>query len=63
MLQFLEVISILAKSNFKPLNFVLFLVLDDSLHAYYTIDQTTFLYKEQNPVDGLARCKQKVRME
>jgi hypothetical protein len=48
MLQFLEVFLILANSNFKPLNFVQFLVcvLDDVLHAYYTTDQTTFPYKE-----------------
>jgi len=60
MLQFLEVFSILAKSNFKPLNFVQFLmfVSDDVLHAYYTTDQTTFPYKEPSHVDGLACCKQ-----
>jgi hypothetical protein len=60
MLQFLEVFSILAKFSFKPLNFVQFLVfvLDDALHAYYTMDQTTFPYKEQSHFDGLACCKQ-----
>jgi hypothetical protein len=60
MLQFLEVFSILAKSNFKPLNFVQFLlyVSNDALHAYYATDQTTFPYKEQNHVDGLACYKQ-----
>jgi hypothetical protein len=60
MLQFLEVFSILAKSNFKPINFVQFLVYvsDDALHAYYTTDQTTFPYKKQRHVDGLACGKQ-----
>ncbi len=33
-------------------------VLDDVPHAYYTMDQTTFPYKEQSHVDGLACCKQ-----
>jgi len=60
MLQFLEFFSILANSNFKPLNFVEFMVSmsNDALHAYYTMDQTNFPYKEQSHVDGLACCKQ-----
>jgi hypothetical protein len=60
MLQFLKIFSILANFNFKPLKFVQFLVSvsDDAQHAYYTMDQTTFPYKEQSHVDGLACCKQ-----
>jgi hypothetical protein len=59
-LQFLEVFSILANSNSKPLSFVQLLVFvsNDALHAYYTMDQTTFPYKEQSHVDGFACCKQ-----
>ncbi len=60
MLQFLEIFSISAKFKFKPFNFVHFLVYvsDDALHAYYTMDQTTFPYKKQCDVDGLACGKQ-----
>jgi hypothetical protein len=44
----------------KPFNFLQFFVYvsDDALHAYYTTHQTTFSYKEQSHVDGLACCKQ-----
>jgi hypothetical protein len=60
MLQFFEVFSISTKSNFKPFNFVQFLVYvsNDALHAYYTTDQITFPYKKQSHVDGLTCGKQ-----
>ncbi len=64
MLQFLEIFSILANSNSKPLNFVQLLVYvsNDALHAYYTTDQKTFPYEEQSHVDGLACYKQEWRL-
>jgi hypothetical protein len=65
MLQFLGVFSIFAKSNFKPFNFVQFLVYvsNDVLHAYYTKDQTTFLTKNKAMLmDWYVVNKSEVRM-